>query len=262
MPETSKPMTVVLTRRQLVAITGLAAACALTRTVVAGAVAPKPADAAETVRTKDKVINVAIVLGQHNTLIDVAGPWEVLSSGAYSGGAFNVYSVAAARSPVICDDGRGAMDPKMGAFPLSGLTVIPDFTFDSAPQPRVIVIGAQTSDESWERTSLEWIRRAAAKAEMTASVCTGAYLLAKSGLLDGKRATTNRAAYDDFEKTFPRIKLVRGVRFVDAGSVASATGLTAGIDLALHIVERFYGRQIAQAVANYEEWSSEAWIGS
>jgi len=150
----------------------------------------------------------------------------------------------------------------MGAFPLSGLTVIPDFTFDSAPQPRVIVIGAQTSDESWERRSLEWIRRAAAKAELTASVCTGAYLLAKSGLLDGKRATTNRAAYDDFQKTFPRIQLVRGVRFVAAGSVASATGLSAGIDLALHIVERFYGRQVAQHVADYEEWPSAAWRGS
>jgi transcriptional regulator GlxA family with amidase domain len=150
----------------------------------------------------------------------------------------------------------------MGAFPVSGLTVVPDFTFANAPQPRVIVIGGQTSDESWERGSLNWIRRAAGKAELTASVCTGAYLLAKSGLLDGKRATTNRAAYDDFEKTFPRIVLVRGVRFVESGSVASATGLTAGIDLALHIIERFYGRKIAQDVADYEEWSSRAWIGT
>jgi transcriptional regulator GlxA family with amidase domain len=128
-------------------------------------------------------------------------------------------------------------------FPVSGLTVIPDFTFATAPQPHVIVIGGQTSDGGWERRALDWIRGAAGKAELTASVCTGAFLLAKSGLLYGKRATTNRNAYDHFAKTFPKIQLVRGVRFVEAGSVASATGLTAGIDLALHIVERFYGRR-------------------
>jgi transcriptional regulator GlxA family with amidase domain len=262
MDKNPKRMAALLTRRQLVAISGLAAVCALTRVGGASEEPPKPAGSAGTVSTKSNVINVAIVLGQHNTLIDVAGPWEVFSSGAYAGGAFNVYSVAASRSPVICDDGRGVMDPKMGAFPVSGLTVVPDFTFASAPQPRVIIIGAQTSDESWERRSLDWIRLAAGKAELTASVCTGAYLLAKSGLLDGKRATTNRAAYDDFEKTFPRIKLVRGVRFVEAGSVASATGLTAGMDLALHIIERFYGRKIAQDVADYEEWPSKAWIST
>jgi transcriptional regulator GlxA family with amidase domain len=262
MPETSTPKIVLLTRRQLVAMAGLATTYALTRAAAAAEPGPKPADAAQAVRSKDNVIDVAVVLGQHNTLIDVAGPWEVLSSGGYSGGGFNVYSVAASRAPVICDDGRGTMDPRMGTFPLSGLTVIPDFTFDNAPQPRVMIIGAQTSDGRWERRSLDWIRRAAAKAELTASVCTGAYLLAKSGLLDGKRATTNRAAYDDFQNTFPRIQLVRGVRFVADGSVASATGLSAGIDLALHIVERFYGRQVAQHVADYEEWPSAAWRGS
>ena len=150
----------------------------------------------------------------------------------------------------------------MGALPLSGMTVVPDFTFDTAPQPRVIIIGGQVNDEQRERASLAWIRRAAGKADLSASVCTGAYLLAKSGLLDGKTATTNRNAYDDFEKRFPRVKLVRGVRFVEAGSVASATGLTAGIDLALHIVDRFFGRKTAEDVAEYEEWSSKAWFSS
>lgn len=256
-----KPRAALLTRRQLAAISGLATAYALTRVGAATEKPPSPVGSAGAPGTKDDLINVAILLGQHNTLIDFAGPWEVLSSGGYSGGAFNVYSVAASRSPVICDDGRAVMDPKMGTFPISGLTVVPDFTFTTAPQPGVIVIGGQTSEESWEQRALDWIRRAAGKAALTASVCTGAYLLAKSGLLDGRRATTNRNAYDDFEKSFPRITLVRGVRFVDAGSVASATGLTAGMDLALHIIERFYGRKIAQGVAGYEEWSSNAWMG-
>ena len=150
----------------------------------------------------------------------------------------------------------------MVSLPVSGLTVVPDFSFENAPQPRVIIIGGQVNDDEQERHALAWIRRTAPQAELTASVCTGAYLLAKSGLLDGKAATTNRNAYDDFEKTFPKVRLVRGVRFVESGSVATATGLTAGIDLALHIVERFYGRKTAQDLADYEEWQSRAWMGT
>ncbi len=222
--------------------------------------AGKPPDPTASGTPNKNAINVAFVLGAHNTLIDLAGPWEVLSSAAYAGGGFNVYSVAPVRTAVICDDGRGFGKSHMSSMPRSGLTVVPDFTFDNAPQPRITIIGAQVSDAKREKRTLEWIRHAAHKAELTASVCTGAYLLAKSGLLDGKSATTNRNAYDDFEKTFPRVKLIRGVRFVDSGSVASATGLTAGIDLSLHIVDRFYGRKVAQDLAEYEEWSSKGWI--
>jgi transcriptional regulator GlxA family with amidase domain len=258
-------MTLALTRRQALAISSLAVAGIATGTALKSAAAGEITMSASSEMSRKNAINVAVMLGQHNTLIDVAGPWEVLSSSAYAGGAFNVYSVAATRSPVICDDSRGVVDshmPGMRQLLLSGLTVVPDFTFETAPQPRIMIIGGQTSDEEQEREALQWIRQAANKAELSASVCTGAYLLAKSGLLDGKTATTNRNAYDDFEKKFPRIKLVRGVRFVEAGSVASAAGLTAGIDLALHIVERFFGRKTAQEVADYEEWPSKAWVTS
>jgi transcriptional regulator GlxA family with amidase domain len=101
--------------------------------------------------------------------------------------------------------------------PASGPHVVPDFTFEDAPQPRVVIIGAQMRDDA---RTLDWIRHAARKAGLVASVCTGAFLLGKTGLLDGKRATTNRNAYDDFEKSFPKVKLVRGVRFIDSGASA------------------------------------------
>ena len=90
-------------------------------------------------------------------------------------------------------------------------------------------------------------------------MCVGAFVLADAGLLDGHSATTNRNAYDKFEKTYPKVKLVRGVRFVESGAVATATGLTAGIDLALRITERFCGQALAQKIANYEEWEGKAW---
>jgi transcriptional regulator GlxA family with amidase domain len=254
-----------MTRRQALAMSGLAVAGALTGNGAATAAEARPPGAVAAGKA-DKAgkdgINVAILLGQHNTLIDVAGPWEVLSSSGYAGGAFNVYAVAGSRAPVICDDGRGVAGSPMGSLPVSGLTVIPDYGFDDAPQPRVIIIGAQVNDDDQERQALAWIRRRAPQAVLTASVCTGAYLLAKTGLLDGRPATTNRNAYDNFEKTFPKVRLVRGVRFVESGPFATATGLTAGIDLALHIVERFFGRKTAQDLADYEEWQSRAWLGS
>jgi transcriptional regulator GlxA family with amidase domain len=208
---------------------------------------------------KPGAINVAVVLAPHNTLIDFAGPWEVLSSAVYQCPGFNVYSVAESRAPVLCDDGRGdASMASMGIKSISGLTAVPDFTFEDAPQPRIIIVGGQVGGDVARKYA--WIRRAAERAELTASVCTGAFELGKAGVLDGRSATTNRNAYDDFEKTFPKVKLVRGVRFVESGPVATATGLTAGIDLALRITERFYGRSVAQRLAEYEEWPSKAWI--
>ena len=216
---------------------------------IAGATGPvfaKTQAAAEGVSASP--IPVAILLGPNATLIDFAGPWEVLGAASYSCPGFNAYSVAATREPVLCDDGRTVMGDHK---PASGPHVVPDFTFEDAPQPRVVIVGAQMRDDV---RTVDWIRHAAQKADLVASVCTGAFLLGKTGLLDGKRATTNRNAYDDFEKSFPKVKLVRGVRFIDSGDVATATGLTAGIDLAIHIVERYYGPKVAQKIADYEEW--------
>ena len=195
-------------------------------------------------------IDVAVLLAEHNTLIDFAGPWEVLSSAVYAScPGFNVYSVAASRAPVLCDDGRGG---DTTTRPISGLSVVPDYTFKDAPQPRVILVGGQSGADEPQR--LEWLRHAAAKTDFVTSVCTGAFVLGKSGLLNGRNATTNRNAYDSFEKAFPAAHLVRGVRFVESGSIVTATGLTAGIDLALHLTEKFWGREAALKIAEYEEW--------
>lgn len=250
------------TRRSMVALTGLAAAGAVSEALAqsapkATANAKKPHDAQSTESAKPAPIDVAVLLGSHNTLIDFAGPWEILSSS----GRFNVYSVAASRKSVICDDGRG-----LGmAGPISGLTVAPDFTFEDAPQPRIIVVGGQAegdtpADNALQARKLDWLRRASNHAQLTSSVCVGAFVLGDAGLLDGHSATTNRNAYDRFEKAYPKVKLIRGVRFVESGRVATATGLTAGIDLALRITERFCGHDMAQMMATYEEWPGKAWM--
>ena len=241
----TKAETSGLTRRDWLAATTVLAATTLGATKARSETRPS---------AKGKPIPVAVLLGTGATLIDFAGPWEVLSSVAYAGvPGFDVYSVAASRAPIVADDGRATTH--MG--PRSGLSVVPDYTFGTAPMPRIVVMGGQADDEPGK---LEWIRHVARKAELTTSVCTGAFVLARTGLLDGQQATTNRNAYDAFAKKFPKVRLVRGVRFVESGKFVTATGLTAGIDLALHLTQRFYGRKVAQDIADYEEWPGKSWM--
>jgi transcriptional regulator GlxA family with amidase domain len=96
---------------------------------------------------------------------------------------------------------------------------------------------------------IRWIARSSPHSQLMTSVCTGAFLLAQAGLLNGKRATTHWAALDQFEQQFPQIQVQRTGKFVDAGPILTAAGLTAGFQMALHIVERLLGEQMAQAVA-------------
>src|SRR5262249_6207197 len=91
------------------------------------------------------------------------------------------------------------------------------------------------------------------------SVCTGAFLLAKTGLLSGKAATTFHGAFIPFATQFPDIHLKRGARFVEDGNLATAGGLSSGIDLALRVVERYFGREVAQKTAYDMEYQGLGW---
>jgi transcriptional regulator GlxA family with amidase domain len=117
------------------------------------------------------------------------------------------------------------------------MKIVPDCTFETAPAPKLVVIPAQNGASP---ATFEWIRKSAKSADVTMSVCTGAFVLAKTGLLSGKAATTIHHAYSDLTMQFPDIQVKRGARFVDEGNIASPGGLSSGIDLALHVVERYY----------------------
>ncbi len=91
------------------------------------------------------------------------------------------------------------------------------------------------------------------------SVCVGALVLARTGLLNGKSATTHHDAYKQFANEFPTVHLVRGVRFVEEGNLATSGGLASGIDLALHVVERYFGRKVAEATAYNLEYQGLGW---
>ena len=137
------------------------------------------------------------------------------------------------------------------------MQIIPDYTIQNAPPPKVIVIPAQSARSP---AVLEWIGKSSKTTDVTMSVCTGAFVLAKTGLLNGKSATTYHGAFERFAMQFPEVQLKRGARFVENENLATAGGLSSGIDLALRVVERYYGREVARKTAYNMEYQGEGWM--
>ena len=106
---------------------------------------------------------------------------------------------------------------------------------------------------------LNWIRKVSKTTDVTMSVCTGAFVLASTGLLAGKPATTHHSAYKSLAVQYPDITVKRGARFVESGNIATAGGLTSGIDLALRVVERYFGRKAAEDTAYQLEYQGTGW---
>src|SRR5438477_11310677 len=189
-------------------------------------------------------IPIAFVISEGAVVIDFCGPWEVFRDVMVSGGdhPFRLYTVSDKTEPIQAG---------------GGMQIIPDYTFANAPAPKVIVIPAQSKPSE---AMLKWIRESTKNTDITMSVCTGAFVLAKTGLLSGKSATTFHAAFGNFEMQFTDIHLKRGARFVEDSNLASAGGLSSGIDLALRVVERYFGREIAQKTAYNMEYQGQGWI--
>src|SRR6202021_1513665 len=184
-------------------------------------------------------IPVAFVISKGAVVIDFAGPWEVFENPAVPGrdmmdSAFEVYTVAETLDPITAS---------------GGMEIVPNHTFQNAPQPKVIVIPAH--DDSTE---------AMLNSDVTMSVCTGAYVLAATGLLNGKAATTHHSAYSDLEMKFPDIQVKRGARFIEQGNLATAGGLTSGMDLALRVVGRYFGEEAIEETAFQLEYQGRGWM--
>jgi transcriptional regulator GlxA family with amidase domain len=184
-------------------------------------------------------IPVAFLISEGAVIIDFCGPWEVFRDVVIPGRQdhpFRLYTVAESTSPIRAS---------------GGMRIVPDYTLADAPAPKIIVIPAQSEPSA---AVLDWISKSSKNADVTMSVCTGAFVLAKTGLLSGKAATTFHAAFKLFAMQFPDIQLKRGARFVEDGNLATTGGLSSGIDLALRVVERYYGREIAQKTAYEMEY--------
>jgi transcriptional regulator GlxA family with amidase domain len=193
--------------------------------------------------------NTAILVFDGVEVLDFAGPFEVFSRTRLVPGIesrrtddsapFRVFTVAPEKREVVAT---------------GGLRVTASFTYEDAPPVDLLVVpgGFGTRQLVEHAPTLDWIRRVAADAELVTSVCTGAALLARAGLLASKRVTTHHGSYDWLAALDPTVTVVRDVRFVDDGVVSSA-GVSAGIDMAFAVVEKRCGREVAEETARHIE---------
>lgn len=194
-------------------------------------------------------IKVAFALSANANVMDIAGPWEVFQDTMLEDGkgrpGFALYTVAASTAPVRTTGSGGP-----------GMTITPDYRFEDAPLPDIVVVGAQAGGPALRA----WLQRVHAQGKIILSICTSAFELARAGLLSGKQATTHHWYFGSFAEEFPDVRLVREVRYVQAAPlIYTAGGLTSGVDLSLHIVARYFGAQQAQATADYMEYAGEGW---
>ena len=194
--------------------------------------------------------SVGILLFDDVEVLDFAGPFEVFSRTRLVAGAesrrsddsapFTVFTVARTTAPVTA---------------IGGLRVLADFAWDGAPPIDILVVpgGFGTRALLGDEATLAWVRGAASRASVVTSVCTGALVYARLGLLEGRRATTHWAALDLLATIDPTITVDRAARVVTDGIITSA-GVSAGIDMAFDVVERLCGRTVADETAHYIEF--------
>jgi transcriptional regulator GlxA family with amidase domain len=188
---------------------------------------------------------VQILLFDDVEVLDFAGPFEVFGvTGLRNGPApapFRVETVGLSKAPIRARN---------------GLVVQPSMSVDDASGCDVLILpgGYGTRREMRNQLLLDWIRRQAERAEAVLSVCTGALLLARAGLLDGLNATTHHVAFDELAAASPTTTVLRGERIVDNGRIITSAGISAGIDASLHLVAKLLGHEVAAETAEYMEY--------
>jgi transcriptional regulator GlxA family with amidase domain len=191
---------------------------------------------------------VGILLFPDVELLDFAGPYEVFSVAARIAPhvlgldypPFQVVTIAEGHNPVVARH---------------GLQVLPDHDFEDAPALDVLIIPGGIVDEPLANTTtLDWLRCQARRTKLTASVCTGAFILAEIGLLDGLIATTHWEDIAEMRSMFPRVTVIGDVPFVDQGRVVTSAGISAGIGMSLHLVSRLAGPQLAHLTSRQMQY--------
>ena len=187
--------------------------------------------------------NVAILVFDDVEVLDFAGPFEVfaVTDELQNHESFHTFTLALTPGSVRARN---------------GLKVVPDFTLENCPPPHVLVIpgGAGTRPLLAKPALLEWLRTKSFDAEVVMSVCTGALVLARAGLLEGLRATTHHENFVELRQLAPHTEVVETERFVDNGKVLTTAGISAGIDCSLHVVARLLGPDAATTTARYMEY--------
>jgi transcriptional regulator GlxA family with amidase domain len=193
-------------------------------------------------------MNVGIFIFHDIEVLDLGGPFEVFSVATRvkarldpaSPPPFAVFTIGETTAPIRT---RG------------GLLITPAFSFtDHPPIDLLIIPGGIVSAELKKENVIHWITTTSAKSKLTASVCTGSFLLAQAGLLDGKHATTHWSDIEEMKSLFPKVTVEKDVRFIDQGHIITSAGISAGIDMSLHLVSRLDSESLALATAKQMDY--------
>ena len=189
--------------------------------------------------------NTAILIFNDVEVLDFTGPYEVFNAAnAVSGQKlFNVFTIANKEELITARN---------------GLKVFPDYTINNSPSCDILIIpgGDGRRIEMNNSFLLSWIKDTFQNLEYLLSVCTGSFIIANTGLLNGLKATTHHSAFDEFKKSFPEIEPVINKKFVDNGKIVTAAGVSSGINMSLHIINKLFGEELKLKTADYIEFDS------
>lgn len=192
------------------------------------------------------MLTIGILLFDEVEVLDFAGPFEVLSTAsrvARRTGApepFKVLLVAQTSSVVHAR---------------AGLRVTPDHGLRNHPPLDVVLIpGGDVTAVLEEAEVIRWVKTTSEAAKLTVSVCTGAFLLGAAGLLDDRRVTTHWEDVDDLRRAYPRAQVETTARWIDVGDLVTSAGISAGIDMSLHLVRRLAGEDLALRTARQMDY--------
>jgi transcriptional regulator GlxA family with amidase domain len=196
-------------------------------------------------------IKVGVFVFPDVEVLDFAGPYEVFTTASRvharmhpaAPQPFEVFTIAQDAQPIKAQ---------------AGLAVLADYTIASHPPIDLLIVpGGVVTEELNKPAIIAWLAATAARSQITASVCTGAFLLAKAGLLDNKRVTTHWEDIADLRRDFPALQVIDSARWVDEGGIVTSGGISAGIDMSLHLVERLGGRELALRTARQMDYRWE-----
>jgi transcriptional regulator GlxA family with amidase domain len=188
--------------------------------------------------------NTAILLFNDAEVLDFAGPYEVFNAANRMAGEvlFSVYTIAEKKDVI---------------YARNNLKVIPDYSLNDCPSPDILVVpgGSGRKIEMDNLFLLNWIKSKFDTLEFLLSVCTGSFILGKTGLLDGQEATTHHSSYDEFEKTFPAIKLIKDAKYIDNGKIITSAGVSSGINMSLYFIGKLFGEELKAKTASQIEFT-------
>jgi len=193
-------------------------------------------------------INVGIFIYDNVEVLDFAGPYEVFSVTRLLDKPD--FSDPSPFEILIISDGTTPVKT------MSGMKIIPDFSFEDCPNLDILVVPGGLGERTLHSNQniSGFISSHAGKVKTLASICTGAFFLANAGILDKKRATTHTLSLDRLEQGFPEIDVVRDKRYVEDGSIITSAGISAGIDMSLYIVSKYFGEKVARLTATEMEY--------